>query len=113
MRILYVCADFGVPVYGHKGASIHLRAMARAFAQAGHDIQILSPALEREGNLEFDLPASAPVSMAAHQPALDLLRKADKAMGTTISFSSARSKIRQSRQSGLSNPLQLMCEMKS
>lgn len=81
MRILYVCADFGVPVYGHKGASIHLRAMARAFAQAGHDLQILSPALEREGNLEFDLPAAMPVNLAAHQPALDVLRKADKALG--------------------------------
>lgn len=90
MRILYVCADFGVPVYGHKGASIHLRAMARAFAQAGHQIHILSPALEREGNLEFDLPASAPVSMAAYQPALDLLRKADKAMGTTSTGHPAR-----------------------
>ena len=90
MRILYVCADFGVPVYGHKGASIHLRAMARAFAQSGHDIHILSPAIEREGNLEFDLPVSAPVSMAAHQPALDLLRKADKAMGTTSTGHPAR-----------------------
>lgn len=90
MRILYVCADFGVPVYGHKGASIHLRAMARAFARAGHDLHILSPSIDREGNLDFDVPSSCPVSLEAYQPALDVLRKADKALGTTATGHPAR-----------------------
>ena len=61
MRILYVCSDFGVPVFGHKGASIHLRSMARAFADLGHELRILSPAIAPEANLDFDLPAEMPV----------------------------------------------------
>ena len=31
MRIAYVCADRGVPVFGRKGCSIHVQEMIRAF----------------------------------------------------------------------------------
>ncbi|MDI9379779.1 MAG: glycosyl transferase family 1, partial [Verrucomicrobiota bacterium] len=43
MRILYLCADRGIPVRGNKGASVHVRAMANAFAHAGHAVTILTP----------------------------------------------------------------------
>lgn len=43
MRILYLCADRGIPVRGNKGASVHVRAMANAFARAGHAVTILTP----------------------------------------------------------------------
>lgn len=43
MRILYVCSDFGIAPCGTKGASIHLRAITRALAQAGHEVVLLSP----------------------------------------------------------------------
>jgi glycosyltransferase involved in cell wall biosynthesis len=90
MRILYVCSDFGVPVYGHKGASIHLRAMARAFADLGHELRILSPAIEREANLDFDLPVETPVSLAACAPALAELRTADRWLGELPTGHAAR-----------------------
>ncbi len=43
MRLLYVCSDFGIPVRGVKGASIHLRSITTALAELGHEVSILSP----------------------------------------------------------------------
>ena len=30
MRVAYVCADRGVPVFGNKGSSVHVRAVIEA-----------------------------------------------------------------------------------
>ncbi len=46
MKIGYISADFGVPIFGFKGASIHVREMVSAFRRAGHDIHIVSPAMQ-------------------------------------------------------------------
>lgn len=43
MRLLYVCSDFGIPLSGTKGASIHLRAITRALSDLGHEVLLLSP----------------------------------------------------------------------
>jgi glycosyltransferase involved in cell wall biosynthesis len=43
VRIAYVCSDRGVPVFGTKGASIHLRELCRALDDAGHEVLIVSP----------------------------------------------------------------------
>jgi glycosyltransferase involved in cell wall biosynthesis len=43
MRLLYLSADPGVPVFGGKGASIHLRAMATALGELGHEVIVASP----------------------------------------------------------------------
>ncbi|HFQ92548.1 MAG TPA: glycosyltransferase [Anaerolineae bacterium] len=43
MNILYICADKGIPIRGHKGAAVHVRAMSNAFARAGHTVTILTP----------------------------------------------------------------------
>ena len=90
MRILYVSSDFGVPVYGHKGASIHLRAMANAFAGLGHEVRILSPAVEKLANLDFALAAHMPVSMAPHAASLATLRHLDRGLGRLDSGHGAR-----------------------
>lgn len=42
MNILYVCADRGIPIRGHKGASVHVRALTDAMAAAGHAVTILT-----------------------------------------------------------------------
>jgi glycosyltransferase involved in cell wall biosynthesis len=57
MRFLYVCSDFGVPLDGRKGASIHVREMSRALQNLGHDVVIVTP--RRGGNAppDFDVPA--------------------------------------------------------
>lgn len=49
MRVLYLSADPGVPVLGHKGASIHVRELARALGEAGADVTIASPRVREEG----------------------------------------------------------------
>lgn len=43
MNILYLCADRGIPIRGHKGASIHVRALADAWQRAGHRVTLLTP----------------------------------------------------------------------
>jgi glycosyltransferase involved in cell wall biosynthesis len=42
MRIAYLSTDFGVPVFGNKGASIHVRALASALVAAGHEVEIFT-----------------------------------------------------------------------
>ena len=41
MRIVYVCADRGIPVYSDKGASIHIQEMIQAFIALGHDVKVV------------------------------------------------------------------------
>ena len=78
MKILYVCSDFGIPVYGHKGASIHLRSVSRALADLGHDVRILSPATEREANLDFEVPVVSLPANPLHVEMVRSLRQSDK-----------------------------------
>lgn len=54
MRLAYLCADFGIPVYGAKGAAIHVRELATALRRHV-DVQIFTP---RTGG---DRPAGFPV----------------------------------------------------
>ncbi len=42
MRVAYVCADPGVPVYGAKGASVHVQAVAGSLARRGARVQLLA-----------------------------------------------------------------------
>lgn len=49
MNLLYITADFGVPLFGFKGASIHVREMVTALQHCGHAVCVCSPATEEEG----------------------------------------------------------------
>lgn len=40
MRVLYVCADRGIPLLGGKGASVHVRAVTSAMQALGHDVTL-------------------------------------------------------------------------
>lgn len=42
MRILYLCSDPGVPVYGTKGASVHVRELCRALIELGHEVLLIA-----------------------------------------------------------------------
>lgn len=42
MRIAYVLADRGVPVFGTKGASVHVCEMVNAFAAQGHQVTLFT-----------------------------------------------------------------------
>jgi glycosyltransferase involved in cell wall biosynthesis len=64
MRLLYLSADPGVPVLGHKGASVHVREIARALAAAGASVTIASPRVEPEGDVlesSIELHSISPV----------------------------------------------------
>lgn len=40
MRVAYVCADPGVPVFGTKGASVHIQEIVRAFRDRGDEVVV-------------------------------------------------------------------------
>ncbi|WP_324649835.1 glycosyltransferase family 4 protein [Georgenia sp. H159] len=40
MRIAYVCADPGIPVFGTKGASVHVQEVLRVLLEAGHRVEL-------------------------------------------------------------------------
>jgi glycosyltransferase involved in cell wall biosynthesis len=42
MRIAYVCADPGVPVFGAKGASVHVQGVLGALLRAGADVELFA-----------------------------------------------------------------------
>lgn len=48
-RIAYVTADRGIPVFGAKGASIHIQEMVRAFARLGHEVRTVTARRGAEG----------------------------------------------------------------
>jgi glycosyltransferase involved in cell wall biosynthesis len=49
MRVLYLNADPGIPVLGHKGASVHVRELTRALVRAGIEVVVAAPRVEPEG----------------------------------------------------------------
>jgi glycosyltransferase involved in cell wall biosynthesis len=42
MKILYLCADRGIPLHGSKGAAAHVRGLVRAFARLGHHVTVMA-----------------------------------------------------------------------
>jgi len=70
MRIAYVCADGGIPVFGDKGGSVHVRSMVRAFRAIGHDVHVLC-AEAGDGIADFPVEAIGP----SFPPAVDRASK--------------------------------------
>lgn len=72
MRIAYVSTDPGIPVFGCKGASIHVQEMIRAFLVKGAEVTVISPRLEGDrpadlcSVLQYPLPP-APKGDNAHR----------------------------------------------
>ena len=42
MRLAYVCADAGVPVFGRKGCSVHVQEVLRAFVRLGASVDLFA-----------------------------------------------------------------------
>lgn len=55
MRIAYISADFGIPVLGNKGSSVHVREMVNAFVRQGHEVQVFTPNPGAGNNLQTPL----------------------------------------------------------
>lgn len=48
MRVAYVCTDPGVPVFGSKGASVHVQAVLRALVGRGHEVHLVAARVDGE-----------------------------------------------------------------
>ncbi len=46
LRIAYVCADPGIPPFGTKGASVHVREVIRALRRLGHEVTLFARRLD-------------------------------------------------------------------
>lgn len=53
MRVAYICADPGIPVFGQKGCSIHVQEVIRGLQGQGCEVDLFATRLE--GNLPADL----------------------------------------------------------
>ena len=80
MRIAYLSADYGVPILGGKGGSVHVQQLVNAFARLGHEVvlyctrlgegdprrlsarivEIARPAAAAAPGIAAGLPAAAP-----------------------------------------------------
>ena len=74
MRIAYICCDPGIPVFGTKGASVHIQEVVRELRAAGHEVVLYAL---RSGehvpadlaDLELHLEAVTDVSPAEREQA--------------------------------------------
>ncbi len=76
MKILYICADSGIPVLGTKGASVHVREMIAAWEDAGHSVLLAAPKLQK-------VPWGKPEKIAGtllHLPPSDMSHSSMKAL---------------------------------
>ncbi len=83
MRIAYVCSDPGIPVWGAKGASIHVQEMLRALSRRGAKLTVLTP--RDEGTPPADLScvqvqALPPAPKGDPETRAQLLLKANEAV---------------------------------
>jgi glycosyltransferase involved in cell wall biosynthesis len=59
LRIVYVCADAGIPLRGNKGASVHVRSITAALARRGNQVALACQ------NLTGDNPLPAGTTVEA------------------------------------------------
>ena len=48
MRVAYICADPGIPVFGTKGASVHVQEVIKGMLQRGLDVTLFAQRLGGE-----------------------------------------------------------------
>lgn len=59
MKIAYVCVDPGIPVFGTKGASVHIQEVVRELIARGHDVRVFAVRVGKQVPADLtDLPIS-------------------------------------------------------
>jgi glycosyltransferase involved in cell wall biosynthesis len=71
MRIAYICTDPGIPVFGTKGASIHVQEMLRAFLRRGDEVTLFSPRLDDPAPADLERLLRRPLQPAPKGPDAD------------------------------------------
>lgn len=56
LKIAYLSTDFGIPVHGNKGASIHVRELSSALVARGHHVEIVTCRAGGDAPAGFDIP---------------------------------------------------------
>ncbi|WP_130011432.1 glycosyltransferase family 4 protein [Serinicoccus sediminis] len=54
-RVAYVCADPGIPVFGTKGASVHIQEIVRAWRRRGAEVEVYAVRLGDPDHVPADL----------------------------------------------------------
>lgn len=89
MKICYLCADPGIPVFGRKGSSTHVREACLALLEAGHDVRLIcanaggdSRGRDRIETLEVARPTSKKLGFDLRHALVD--RNVSRALGDTV-----------------------------
>lgn len=91
MRIAYICADAGVPVFGHKGCSIHVQEFLRALLKRGAEVTLYAARLGGVAPREF---ASLPIRQ------IEANRGSDAGARELAAFAANRDLLKNLRQDG-------------
>jgi glycosyltransferase involved in cell wall biosynthesis len=83
VRIAYLCSDPGVPVYGIKGASVHVRELSRALIALGHEVTVITVGRDEPPAPGDDLPIVQLPPESRDETLLALLAE-DPAAGPTV-----------------------------
>ena len=75
MKFAYLCCDFGVPVFGTGGSSVHLRETTKALRELGHAVKVFAPRLGGQGSAHQEdchaLPLDGFADEVVHQLKLE------------------------------------------
>ena len=85
-HIAYLCADPGIPVYGNKGASIHVQNIIRALLRAGHRVTLFANRIDGDTPPGLEgvrlVPLPAPPKGEQENRARALLAACDSVVAT-------------------------------
>lgn len=74
MRVLYVCADPGIPLYGRKGCSTHVRETCYVLRELGHEIKVLCSNVEGDKRDTPELDVEVVPALTSRKLGFDLRR---------------------------------------
>jgi glycosyltransferase involved in cell wall biosynthesis len=74
VRIAYLSSDPGVPVFGTKGASIHVRELSQSLQRLSHDVTVFAARTGGDRPAGYDVPVVAIEPDPADEQLIDLLR---------------------------------------
>jgi glycosyltransferase involved in cell wall biosynthesis len=83
VRIAYLSSDPGVPVFGTKGASIHVRELSRSLQELGNDVTVVAARTGGDRPSGYDVPVVTVEPDLDDERLIELLR-ADPGGGRTI-----------------------------
>lgn len=78
MRIAYVCADPGVPVFGQKGCSVHVQEVVRGLIRNGAEVELFATRAEGEPPLGLECVRTHPLPVV---PKGELAAREQAALG--------------------------------